>query len=99
MTIKERITKMLIDSPNLRSNKKFVIGKIWKEECDYKGITTIDEFISAMALGQLTNPETIRRQILKIREEYPELRPTPEEMEQNRVLEGILRQNRGEFPR
>lgn len=81
--IKNKVTTLLREKPELRDNDNKLIANIWNceigRENDEKKThkshsTTAYCFLQAFAAGQHTNPESIRRIRQKIQEQNPELR-------------------------
>lgn len=72
---KERVKNLLIKYPVLRDNDNRLIANIWAEDFKAMGITgnRVEDFLSIVAQGLLTNTESIRRCRAKIQEEYREL--------------------------
>ena len=75
--IKDRVTKLLVQYPHLRSSDNKLIASIWKTDVKRMGqdVNEINAmtFLQLYATEQITNSETIRRVRQKIQEEQPEL--------------------------
>lgn len=96
-TIKDRAKAVMEAKPSTREKKTRVIANMWFNELTELNITPDMEILQAIAEGKLSSPETIRRQICKIWEDHPHLRPSEEVQEFNRQQEERLRQGRGEI--
>jgi hypothetical protein len=97
MKIKDQVRQIMMHSASSRESKNIVISIIWKRECEALGIQTLEDILDALAQKKLTNPETIRRSICKIWEEYPELKPTLDTRIKNQELRNRLQAGRGEL--
>ena len=95
---KKRFTKMdlvelyLTAYPETRQHKLNLITKIWADECEALEITTISEFFTALKGKKCSNPETLRRNDMIIKNEKPELKPTDDVIAENVKAEARVRQ-------
>jgi hypothetical protein len=97
LPVKELVAHYLISVPELRDDRMLLLSFIWQDQAEILGITTLDGFIEAMALGDLLNAETIRRCARKLQAEHPELQASPKQQELNQELEKKIRKNKGEL--
>lgn len=97
MKIKDKVFEKLSSVPLLRQNKRYLQSSIWLEQCREMNIKTIEEFVIAYSQKRLANAETIRRSCMVIMNEYPELKPTDDVVEQNQQMEALMRAHRGDL--
>ncbi len=71
--LKDRVEDCLKIIPRTRNSDRFLIACIWDSESI--GLTRM-EFLEALIEGDLSNPESIRRQRQLLQKEHPELRGT-----------------------
>ena len=95
--IKELVRLIMTAKPSTREKKTRVIGNIWYKELKEMGIDPHIETLRAISEGKVSNPESIRRNICKIWEEEPELKPSEETICNNIELREQLRVGRGEI--
>jgi len=74
--LNKRVTKYLMDNPELRDSDNKLMARIWYDEVSSTLglIETSEELLVAVAKGQMTNWESATRCRRKIQEEVPELR-------------------------
>lgn len=57
---KEKVHKLLMEYPELRDSDFRLIVAVWRQEIPYENMSG-EEVLRAIAMGQVTNPESIRR--------------------------------------
>lgn len=97
MKIKDIVFEKLTCVPLLRQNKRYLQSSIWLEQCREMNINTIEDFVIAYSQKRLANAETIRRSCMILMNEYPELKPTDDVLEQNQQMEAMMRAHRGDL--
>jgi len=95
--IKDTVKVLLENHPVLREDANYLISHIWRHQARELGITASEDIFTAMCNKSIWNAESIRRSRRKVIEENPNLRPTADVEERNRILEAIMRRNRGEL--
>lgn len=61
MTKYDLILGLLQEDEKYRESDRALMARIWWDECQYKGITSVKEFLRQFVNGNFTNPESIRR--------------------------------------
>jgi hypothetical protein len=64
---KEKVYKLLMAYPELRDSDFRLIVQIWRDEIPYEDMSG-EDVLRAIAMGQVTNPENIRRTRQKLNE-------------------------------
>ena len=95
--IKKLVKSIMTIKPSTREKKTRVIGNIWYKELKEMGIEPHLPTLRAISEGKVSNPESIRRNICKIWENHPELKPSEEVICENIELREQLREGRGEI--
>jgi hypothetical protein len=73
--LKYDMKKILEQFPEYRDNDLALIADIWANDLKKLGYSIdLQTFFNMLELGNLTNPETIRRTRQKLQQRYPELR-------------------------
>lgn len=93
--IKKLVKSIMEIKPSTREKKTRVIGNIWYKELKEMGIEPHLPTLRAISEGKVSNPESIRRNICKIWEDHPELKPSDEVLCNNIVLQEETRLGRG----
>lgn len=58
--LKDKVIKLLLSARPLRDDDMRLIANIWKDELDYENMTG-EEVLRAVAKGECSHPESIRR--------------------------------------
>jgi len=95
--IKQTVRILLENHPLLREDANYLISHIWRHQAAELGITASEDIFTAMCNKTIWNAESIRRSRRKVIQENPHLAPTADIEERNRMIEAIMRRNRGEL--
>lgn len=79
----------------LRDDYMSLMAAMWQDQCEELNIKTLDHFFMAMSTGNILNASTVIRASRQLQKENPELRPTPEIQELNRLRQEQIRQRLG----
>ncbi len=72
-SLKDRVEAYLRSRPETRNSDRLLMAMIW--DIESLGLTRM-EMLASLIEGDLSNPESIRRQRQLLQKEYPELRGT-----------------------
>jgi len=72
--VKDKVIELLKLDVRYRDDDNKLIARIWHEEFQFLEGDSAMDLLKALALGQLTSSESIRRSRQKVQEEHRELR-------------------------
>jgi len=90
MTKLELVKAYLEADPELRERKLNLITKIWSDECERDGITTLNEFFNGLKNRTISNPETLRRNDMIMKNLHPHLLGSEASLKRDKKQQGRI---------